>query len=40
MLELDELLDVILRIAGLNISEAGFFQVVELRNWTRTENIR
>jgi hypothetical protein len=39
MLKLDELLDVVLRITGLNVAEAGFFQMAESRNGTRTEDV-
>lgn len=40
MLELEEVLNVILRITRLDISQAGFLEVMELRNWSRAEDIR
>jgi hypothetical protein len=36
---LDELLDVVLRIAGLDIAETGFFQMAEGRNGARAKDI-
>jgi hypothetical protein len=40
VLELDELLDMLLRIAGLESLEAGLFQVVDGRCMPRTKYIR